>query len=263
MSADGVDGVVDPENLLEAATKLKAEGNEFLRGKQGQAKDAVIKYEQGISILDKCDGHPMLKEDVAKVLQLKAILFSNMSQALLKQELFRRALEAAQSCLQIDEANTKALYRQLQAHEALKMYKEAMEDLDKLEPMKDHGMSADDFSSRRQTYKKKQQDLATQKEEEAEEYDDTGMVYAKKAFDEICEKYALNDEETSAELADWLTLGKDRKITAQDCARRWQMDEDDAELFLRWINFGIDWKQKQAEEAQNDASQYAASMAAQ
>lgn len=263
MSADGVDGVVDPENLLEAATKLKAEGNEFLRGKQGQAKDAVTKYEQGIAILDKCDGHPMLREDVAKVVQLKAVLFSNMSQALLKQELYRRALEAAQRCLQLDAENTKALYRQLQAHEALRMYKEALEDLDKLEPMKDHGMSADDFSSRRETYRKKQQELEKELEENAEEEDDTGMVDAKKAFDEICEKYALNDPETSAELADWLTLGQDRKITAQDCARRWQMDEDDADLFLKWIQFGTEWKQKQAEEALNDTAQYAASVASQ
>merc|ERR1712199_44152 len=101
---------------------------------------------------------------------------------------------------------------------ALKMYKEATEDLDKLEPLQDHGMSASDFSNRRETYKKKQEELEKQQEEEAEEHDDTGMVDAKNAFDEVCEKYALNDPETSAELADWLTLGHDRKITAQDCA---------------------------------------------
>jgi len=238
--ADGVNGVVDPENLLEAATKLKAEGNEALRGKQGQAATAAEKYEQGIAILDKCDGHPMLKEDVAKVVQLKALLYSNMSQALLKGELFRRALSAAESCLALDPTQTKALYRQLQAHEALKMYKEALNDLDLLEPMKDHGMSVDDFSKRRETLQKKQKDLEKQQEEEAEEEDDTGMVDAKKDFDDICEKYALNDADTSAELADWLTLGNERKITSQDCARRWQMDEDDAEKFLRWIQFGTE-----------------------
>lgn len=259
-SADGVNGVVDPENLLEAATKLKAEGNEFLRGKHGQAKDAVAKYEQGIAVLDKCDGHPMLREDVAKVLQLKAVLYSNMAQGLLKQELFRRALEAAESCLQIDPTQTKACFRRLQAHEALKMYKEALKDLDDLEPMKDHGMSPNDFSTRRETYKKKQKELERLQEEEAEEEDDTGMVDAKKAFDEIVEKYALNDPETSAELADWLTCGHDRKITTRDCARRWQMDEDDAEKFLKWVQFGTEWKQKQAEEAINDTAQYAASM---
>jgi len=255
--ADGVDGVVDPENLLEAATKLKAEGNEALRGKKDQIKDAVTKYEQGIAILDKCDGHPMLREDVAKVCALKALLYSNMSQALLKQELFRRALEAAQSCLEIDPSMTKALYRQLQAHEALKMYKEALKDLDDLEPMKDHGMSAEDFSSKRDAFKRKQQELEKKHEEEAEEEDDTGMVDAKRAFDEIVQKYALNDPETSAELADWLTLGQDRKITSQDCARRWGMDEDDAEKFLMWIQFGSEWKMKQAEEALSDAGQYA------
>merc|ERR1712039_711278 len=59
---------------------------------------------------------------------LKATLHSNIAQCMLNLELYRRAIDAATSCLKIDKVNAKALHRRSQAHESLQEYEEALQD---------------------------------------------------------------------------------------------------------------------------------------
>eukprot|EP00403_Amphidinium_massartii_P036844 CAMPEP_0178438808 /NCGR_PEP_ID=MMETSP0689_2-20121128/35797_1 /TAXON_ID=160604 /ORGANISM="Amphidinium massartii, Strain CS-259" /LENGTH=237 /DNA_ID=CAMNT_0020061249 /DNA_START=58 /DNA_END=767 /DNA_ORIENTATION=+ len=227
------DSVVDPTNLLEAAGSFKERGNESLKAKK--YSEAVLLYEKGISTLDKADGHPMLKVDAEKVVQMRVALYANITQSLLKQELFRRALEAANQCLALDPENVKALYRRAVCRDALKQYDEALADVKTLESLASKaGPSEDELAALRAGIEKRRATLHKQLEEEAPDPDDVvdaELVKMKQRFDEIVQKYDLKDEETASEIADWLTRGNNGRetvITLKDLERRWQMEEDDA-----------------------------------
>jgi len=250
------DQIVDPADLLEAATALKEQGNESM--KKQKFSEAVPLYEKGISILDKADGHPMLKVDAEKVVQLKVILYANTTQSLLKQQLYRRALEAANQCLALDSGNVKALFRRAQCQDALKQYDEALADVATLESTTtDSGPSADELSKLKAGILKRKEALLKQQAEEAPDLDDevdASLVRMKQRFDEIVLKYDLHDEETASEIADWLTRGNadgQTIITLKDLQRRWQMDEEDAIDFLAWIDKAQEFKEQQAAASRN------------
>eukprot|EP00434_Breviolum_minutum_P004785 symbB.v1.2.004215.t1/scaffold215.1/size331178/8 len=72
------DQVVDCIPLIEAATKQKELGNGAVKSKK--YAEAVTAYEQGILILDKADGHPILRSEGEQMVSLKATLYSNIAQ---------------------------------------------------------------------------------------------------------------------------------------------------------------------------------------
>lgn len=250
------DGVVDPANLLATATGLKEKGNAALQGKR--FAEAASSYEKGIATLDKVDDHPMRKDDVTKIVQLKTALYSNLAQCFLKQELFRRAMEAATKCLQLDESNTKARYRRALARDALKMYGEALEDLAVLEGRADVGTGPDpeELARLRKGIQVRKDALDKRMKEEGPDSDDETLelVVAKDKFDKVVERYGLKDEETANEIADWLTRansGEETKITLKDLEKRWGMDHEDGLAFLGWIDQGQKFKEEQAQATQN------------
>mmetsp|Transcript_41221 Transcript_41221/g.94817 ORF Transcript_41221/g.94817 Transcript_41221/m.94817 type:complete len:267 (-) Transcript_41221:69-869(-) len=251
--------VVDPADLLEAATGLKEQGNESM--KKQKFSEAVPLYEKGISVLDKADGHPMLRVDAEKVIQLKVVLYANMTQSLLKQQLYRRALEPANQCLALDESNVKARFRRAQCFDALKQYDEALADVTTLESAQNEaGPSAEELSKLRAGILKRKDALLKLQAEEAPDLDDevdASLVRMKQRFDEIVLKYDLHDEETASEIADWLTRGNSDGqtiITLKDLERRWRMEEDDAIDFLAWIDKAKEFKEQQAAASRNFTS---------
>jgi tetratricopeptide (TPR) repeat protein len=131
--------IIDGLPLLESARKRKEEGNELVKKKK--YPEAVRTYENGIAVLDKADGHPMLRREVEDMIALKSVLYGNVAQCLLSQELFRRAIEAASTCLQLDEANAKALYRRSMAHEGLRAYGDALKDTIALQKLGGGGLT--------------------------------------------------------------------------------------------------------------------------
>merc|ERR1719336_792232 len=118
--------VMDGAPLIAAAAGLKEEGNTLVKKKL--FNDAVQRYENGIEILDKADGHPILRQEVEQMIQLKAVLFNNIAQCMLNLELWRRANEAATCSLKLDETCAQALHRRSKAREALRDYTGALED---------------------------------------------------------------------------------------------------------------------------------------
>lgn len=248
------DGVVDPSNLLQHATGLKAKGNEAMKSRQYAV--ATGHYEAGIQSLEKADGQKMRANDARLVIDLRSVLFSNLSQSLLKSELFRRALEAASSCLKLDDKNAKALYRRAQCHDRLKQYQEALADLAALETL-DGAPSLDELTKFRTAVEARKAAWEKKIKEESPDSDDecdAELVRCKQRFDEVIEKYNLKDEETASEIADWMTrgnAGEQTDITLKDLDNKWGMDEDDAMAFLAWIDKAQQFRDEQAQAAKN------------
>jgi len=191
------------------------------------------------------------------MIQLKAVLFSNLAQALLKSQLWRRAIDASTSCLGLDAKNAKALYRRILAKDGLKQYEKALEDFEALEKLGSnvHGMDLEELVKLKLTIEghKAERDRLLA-DEESEDEDDSGMISAKHRFDQVIEKYNMKDDETAGEIADWLTRGNSEDgtcVTLKDLERRWDMEEEDAIDFLAWINMGQQFQKEQAECAQN------------
>eukprot|EP00929_Paragymnodinium_shiwhaense_P116002 TRINITY_DN8522_c0_g1_i1.p1 TRINITY_DN8522_c0_g1~~TRINITY_DN8522_c0_g1_i1.p1 ORF type:complete len:274 (+),score=101.19 TRINITY_DN8522_c0_g1_i1:63-884(+) len=234
--------VVDGLPLIEAATKLKDEANALVKKKQHN--EAVSLYERGVAILDKADGHPMLRDEVEQIVKLKSVLYGNMAQCLLNLELYRRALTAATSSLEVDEDNVKSLHRRSQAREALKEWKGALEDAEKLKVLGGGALSPEELAGRIDKLRgkvKADEEEKARAAEESEDEVDQDLVSLKERFDEVVEKYDLKDGEAAGELADWLTSGE-WNITVKRVAERWGMEYADAASFLAWISKGLEFK---------------------
>lgn len=246
--------VYDGEPLIEMATKMKEEGNTFMRSKQ--YTQAVEKYEEGVTMCDKAEGYPMLVREVRALLALKAVLLSNMSQALLSNELYRRALDAATRCLAVDEGNTKALHRRSLAHEALRDWSSAIKDVESLKKLGGGSLTEQDLDNRIAALQDKIAEDLRVRAEYAEKYEDSEpdemgemMVRMKNRFDEVCEKYNLRDDPDAAgEVADWLVSGE-WNITVDRVAKRWGMEHQDAEDFIMWISQGVEFAKQNAQNA--------------
>lgn len=245
---------LDPANLIEIATSMKVQGNDALKKKQ--FPEAAALYEKAVATLDKADGKPMYREDVEAMLKLKAVLYSNLAQALLKSELWRQAIVAATDCLRVDEKNPKAMYRRILAKDGLKQYEAALEDFVTLESFGSevHGMDLSELVKLKATIQGHKEERDKLLAEESDDEDESGMISAKQRFDQVIEKYDMKDEETAGEIADWLTRGNSEDgtcVTLKDLERRWDMEEEDAVDFLAWIHMGQQFQKEQAECAKN------------
>jgi len=108
-----------PTSSDESAADLKAAGNGHFKEKRWQ--EACRSYEMALSRCTASD------ED-----ELRVALHSNLAQCYLNLQLFRRALDSATECLQLDWRNQKALFRRASAYEKLKEYDKALGDLEHL-----------------------------------------------------------------------------------------------------------------------------------
>ncbi|CAK8990634.1 unnamed protein product [Durusdinium trenchii] len=238
--------IVDCIPLIEAATKQKEQGNAAVQRKA--FGEAITAYGQAIQILDKADGHPVLRSEGEQMVVLKATLYSNTSQCYLSQELYRRAIDAADACLKLDPEHVKALHRRSQAFEKIHSYAAALLDLRELRRL--GGLSKEMLDARSAELEKKQAAVEQVAREAAEDKADDpigmAMTNVKERFDEICDKYDLRDGDAAGEVADWLTSGE-WDVTPKRVAQRFKMEEEDAQVFLAWIAQGLDFKVRNAE----------------
>lgn len=250
-TADGVSNVIDGLPLIQKATELKEEGNG--KHKQKLYNEAAAHYERGIAVLDKADGQPMLRQEVDDMVALKATLYCNVAQCMLSLELYRRAIDAATACLNLDEKNAKALHRRSRAHEALQHNKQALADAVAMQQSGGGPMKKEELEARLEALREKVAAEEKAKADESSEDDaDTDLVNIKKRFDEVVEKYDLRDDAAAGEVADWLVSGE-WLLTVKKVAERWKMENEDAEDFLKWIARGVEF-QAQNSEAANAAS---------
>lgn len=102
---------------------MKTKGNDLVR--QHKYADAVQAYEAALAALD---GQPGGQPGA-----LRAALFANLALCYLRQQLYRRAVDAATRSIEHDATHAKAYYRRCLAHKGLKMFAEAKRDLDALQ----------------------------------------------------------------------------------------------------------------------------------
>jgi tetratricopeptide (TPR) repeat protein len=256
---EGVRQIIDGLPLLESAKKSKDQGNELVKKKKHE--EAVRCYESGIAVLDKADGHPMLRQEVEDMIALKSVLYGNVAQCLLSQELYRRAIDAATTCLQLDEANAKALFRRSSAHEGLRAYGDALKDMIALQKLGGGALTPEALEKRLEVLQDKKAAAdkaeAKRKAEEDDDSDDVDgveLVRLKNRFDEIVKKYDFSEGNAADEIAEWLTSGE-WSVNVRRVATRWHMDTLDAHDFLAWIAKGLEFKQQNAENMRNAESQ--------
>mmetsp|Transcript_22688 Transcript_22688/g.61746 ORF Transcript_22688/g.61746 Transcript_22688/m.61746 type:complete len:127 (+) Transcript_22688:149-529(+) len=93
-------------------------------------------------------------------------------------------------------------------------------------------------------------------EEDKTEELDAKFARLKRKFDRIREKYHLNDERVSGEIADLLT-GKHggNYITADEFATRYGMTPTDAKHFLEFIHMAMEFKARMMDPHNNVAAQ--------
>uniref|UniRef100_A0A8C5E7Y4 Peptidyl-prolyl cis-trans isomerase D n=1 Tax=Gouania willdenowi TaxID=441366 RepID=A0A8C5E7Y4_GOUWI len=118
----------DVDKLLSVAEDLKNIGNRLFRSQAWEA--AVNKYSKALRYLEA--GGDELPEDAQKKLEPTALsCFLNTAACKLKMQLWQEALDSCNEALELNEANTKALFRRAQAWQGLKEFSEAMADLKK------------------------------------------------------------------------------------------------------------------------------------
>ncbi|XP_034454897.1 peptidyl-prolyl cis-trans isomerase D [Hippoglossus hippoglossus] len=118
----------DVFKVLTVAEDLKNIGNNLFKSQNW--KGAVEKYSKALRYLEV--GGDVLDEEVQMKLNPVALsCFLNMAACKLKMQLWQEALESCNEAQDLDQANTKALFRRAQAWQGLKENSKAMIDLKK------------------------------------------------------------------------------------------------------------------------------------
>lgn len=118
----------DVDKVLSVAEDVKNIGNSLFKNQDWKA--AVNKYGKALRYLE-VSGE-LLEEEVQKKLEPTALsCFLNTAACNLKMQLWQDAMDSCNEALELDQANTKALFRRAQAWQGLKENGEAMIDLKK------------------------------------------------------------------------------------------------------------------------------------
>ncbi|MGH0126000.1 UNVERIFIED_CONTAM: hypothetical protein FKN15_015135 [Acipenser sinensis] len=123
----------DVEKIVPIAEDVKNIGNNFFKSQNWQA--AIKKYSKALRYLE-VSRDEVEDENLQKKLEpivLSCIL--NMSACKLKLQLWQEAIDSCNEALEIDQLNTKALYRRAQAWQGMKEYNQALVDLKKAQEL--------------------------------------------------------------------------------------------------------------------------------
>jgi Cft2 family RNA processing exonuclease len=66
----------------------------------------------------------------------------------------------------------------------------------------------------------------------------------KEQFQQIIQKYNLDEEKKAKEISQFLTKSSKNKITPKEFASKFKMQEEEATIFLKFIKEGIKFKEK-------------------
>ncbi|KAM9356669.1 peptidyl-prolyl cis-trans isomerase D [Symphorus nematophorus] len=118
----------DVDKVLSVAEDIKNIGNTLFKNQDWKA--AVNKYSKALRYLEA--SRDQLEEEVQQKLEPTALsCFLNTAACKLKMQLWQDALDSCNEALELNQANTKALFRRAQAWQGLKEYSKAMIDLKK------------------------------------------------------------------------------------------------------------------------------------
>jgi len=227
---DGDQEVVNVDHLMAWVTEHRELGSAKFKLKK--LPEAIADYETALSAIAQTEGLPMLVDDVRTVCAAKSQLFSNIANCYFQQQLYQRCADAATKALQADGNNVKAPYWRAKAHECLKEYLLAIEDLELLGELKNNGMPDSD----RQTWidrLRKQQDIYDATfDDRLEEAQNSSVRVAKDLFEEVVHKYGFNSDKFADEVADYCVRPD---ASPKGLAAIYQIDEDDAITLMKWV----------------------------
>uniref|UniRef100_A0A3Q2PVB3 Peptidyl-prolyl cis-trans isomerase D n=1 Tax=Fundulus heteroclitus TaxID=8078 RepID=A0A3Q2PVB3_FUNHE len=119
----------DVDKVLSAAEDVKNIGNVLFKNQDWKA--AVNKYKKALRYLE-ASGELLDEEEEQKKLEPTAVsCFLNTAACKLKLQLWEEALESCDEALELNQENTKALFRRAQAWQGLKEQNKALADLKK------------------------------------------------------------------------------------------------------------------------------------
>ncbi|XP_062406049.1 peptidyl-prolyl cis-trans isomerase D [Sardina pilchardus] len=119
----------DVDKVLAVAEDVKNIGNNFFKNQNWQS--AIGKYFKALRYLEVC-GEAMEDESVQKKLKPTALsCMLNTAACQLKLQLWQDAIDNCNEVVEMDETNTKALFRRAQAWQGMKEFNNAMTDLKK------------------------------------------------------------------------------------------------------------------------------------
>ncbi|TRY54687.1 hypothetical protein DNTS_031224 [Danionella cerebrum] len=119
----------DAGKVLSVAEDVKNLGNNFFKAQNWEF--AIKKYSKALRYLEMC-GNTLDDEEVQKKLEPTALIcILNTAACKLKLNLWQEALESCDEALELNQTNTKALFRRAQAWQGLKEFNKAMLDLKK------------------------------------------------------------------------------------------------------------------------------------
>ncbi|XP_029917656.1 peptidyl-prolyl cis-trans isomerase D [Myripristis murdjan] len=123
----------DVDKVLSVAEDIKNIGNNFFKNQDWQS--AVKKYSKAIRYLE-TSGELLDEEEAQQKLEPTALsCILNTAACKLKMQLWQDALDSCNEALELNQANTKALFRRAQAWQGLKEYNKAMTDLKKAQEL--------------------------------------------------------------------------------------------------------------------------------
>lgn len=235
--------VVNVDHLLAYVTEMREAGAKLV--KDAEYKDALTVYQQGIDAIAQTEELPMHRDDVVLVVQARSTLHSNRAQIFLLQELYRRAIEECDEAVEIDVNNAKGLYRRATAHEKVKEWHKALADV--------KAMQDKDMLNRNKEFLNPDslQEWQAKLEQQCAEYDldfddrmeDAGarnLKELREQFEEVVKNNKLKgNDEIAAEMAEMIERDGGR-VTAEKLAAVYQLDEDDADVMLRWLEKSIE-----------------------
>ncbi|XP_056294923.1 peptidyl-prolyl cis-trans isomerase D [Pseudoliparis swirei] len=153
----------DADSVLSVAEDVKNVGNTLFKNQDWKA--AVSKYSKALRYLEV--SRELLAEEAQQKLEPTALsCFLNTAACNLKMELWQEALDSCNEALELNQENTKALFRRAQAWQGLKEKGKAMIDLKKA-----HDVAPEDKAIGNEL---KRVQLKIQEEKEKEK-----MIYAK------------------------------------------------------------------------------------
>ncbi|XP_059201878.1 peptidyl-prolyl cis-trans isomerase D [Centropristis striata] len=118
----------DVDKVLSVAEDVKNIGNSLFKNQDWKA--AVNKYGKALRYLE-VSGELLEEEAQLKLEPIALSCFLNTAACNLKMQLWQEALDSCNEALELDQANTKALFRRAQAWQGLKENSKAMIDLKK------------------------------------------------------------------------------------------------------------------------------------
>ncbi|XP_043113195.1 peptidyl-prolyl cis-trans isomerase D [Puntigrus tetrazona] len=152
----------DTNKVLAVAEDVKNIGNNFFKAQNWQS--AIKKYSKALRYLETC-GNVLDDDSAQKKLEPTALsCILNTAACKLKLKLWQEAIESCDEALELNQTNTKALFRRAQAWQGLKEFSKAMIDLKKAQEI-----APDDKAIGNEMLKVKQQ-VKEEKEKEKKIY---------------------------------------------------------------------------------------------